>query len=523
MILQADMARVRARAAALVAEADRLVQPDERAARLTEVGDLYRDSAASTQASEYYFQAVAVHPEAPNIALSRLAQLARETGEIAVTANLIAGLSHAGHWKDVVTVLTRQADSVHDSDERAGLLLEASRICSTRLNDFGRARTCLLSAARAAGQAVRPAVLERLEDHLRRNPADDAVAVAFARLLTTEGDPARAVKVMVKAARNALEKPRRAALLFDAAILCADKTRQPVEALVHLYEALTLDPDLQAQVQARLDAIQARWLHLAQVGDALEGIYTRLRLPERVQEVMEARLAIAAPEERPPLLQRLAEHAEYQLIEPERAFQLYRLGLEEGRGDLDAFAAGMRRAGAEGVAGAMDTMSTLFSRLARWRDLVDVLDGEASLQSSDADQAALLFRGGEILQTHLDDLEGAMQRYVKAFQLQPSNPRYLAAGERLYRRRKDWRMVDRLLGLQVQIAGEPDQHQRLLVEQARVRHRKLSDPVGAYQAVRQALAVGPMEPASNALRELVCDDRAFAVLERGLRDRAAAA
>lgn len=517
--IPARTSAVRAQAAALVAEADRLAQPVQRAAKLLEAGDLYRESGQAGQASEYYFQAVAVHPEQPTAALSRLAQLARESADVAVMANLVAGLSHAGHWRDVVLVLTRQADAVHDTDERAGLLLEASRICTHRLNDFGLARTHLLAAARAAGQGARPAVLDRLEDHLRRNPADDAVGVAFARLLTTEGEPGRAVKVLVRSARNALEKQRKAALFLDAAILCADKTKEPLDALVHLYEALTLDPDLQGQVNARLDAIQARWLHLAQVGDALEGIYTRLRQPEKVQAVIEARLAMAAPEERPALIRRLAEHIEYQLIEPERAFQLYRQGLEEGRGELEAFAQGLRRVAAEGVAGATEIMAALFSRLGRWRDLVEVLDTEAALQSGEAEQAALLFRGGEILQTHLDDLEGAMQRYVRAFQLQPRNPRYLAAGERLYRRRKDWRMVDRLLGLQVQIASEVDQRQRLLVEQARVRHRKLAEPVGAYDVVRQALELGVLDPALNALRELVQDDRSFPAIERALRDR----
>ena len=511
---------LRTRAAALMAEVDQLAQPAARAARLLEVGDLFRESGTAAQASEYFFQAVAVHPAQPTAALSRLAQLARETGDVTVTANLVAGLSQAGHWRDVVTVLSRQADTVHDTDERAGLLLEASRICTHRLNDFGQARAHLLAAARAAGQSARPAVLERLDEHVHRNPADDAVGVAYARLLTTEGQPARAVKVLVQAGRHALEKARRAALLFDAAILCADRTRQPLEAVIHLYEALTLDPELQTQVQARLDAIQARWLHAPQVGDALEGVYNRLRQPERAQEVMEARLALATPEERPPILLRLAEHAEYQLIEPDRAFQLYRQALEEGRGDLDAFSAGMRRVGAEGVAGAIETMTALCSRLGRWRDLVGILDGEAALQSGDAEQAALLFRAGEVLQTHLDDLEGAMQRYVKAFQLQPKNPRYLAAGERLYRRRKDWRMVDRLLGLQVAIAAEVDQRQRLLVEQARVRHRKLGEPVGAYDAVRAALEAGELDPALNALRELVQDDRAFPLIERALRSRA---
>ncbi|MGK0362765.1 MAG: tetratricopeptide (TPR) repeat protein, partial [Bradymonadia bacterium] len=515
-------ATLRDRAASLVAEADRLVQPRERAGKLTEVGDLYRESASAVQASEFYFQAVAVHPENPNLALSRLAGLARDTGDVAVTANLVAGLSHAGHWKDVITVLTRQADGVEDAEERAGLLLEASRLCSERLNDFGRARHYLLAASKHVGIDGRDDLIARLEAHLVTNPADDIAAVEAARLLTKANRAKGAVETLVRSARIAPERGRKAALLFDAAILCADRTQQPVEALVYFYEALTHEPELAHQVQARLDAIQTRWLHLPRVADTLEGIYARMHVPERVFEVMEARLDFATPVERPTLILQLAEHAEYQLLEAERAFVLYRQGLEEGRGDLNTFAAGMRRVGAEGVAGSGGVMLALFARTGRWVDLVGVLDGEAQVQVDDAERAALYFRGGEIMQTHLDDLGGAMQRYVQAFQLQPSNPRYLAAGERLYRRRKDWRMVDRLLGLQVQIADEPDQRQRMLVEQARVRHRKLHDPVGAYHVLRRALDEGTIEPAMTALAELIRDDEAFRTIVAGLRADASA-
>lgn len=512
---------LRDRAAALVAEADRLLHPNERAHKLTEAGDLYREAASVVQASEFYFEAVRVHPENPNLALSRLARLARETGDVAVTANLIGGLSQAGHWNDVVTVLTRQADGVSDPDERAGLLIEASRLCADRLNDFGRARTYLLAAAKHVGPARREVISERLLTHLKSSPADDVVAVECARLLTEAGRAKAAVEVLVRSARSAPERARKAALLFDAAILCADRTQQPVEALVYFYEALTHEPDMAHQVQARLDAIQTRWLHLPRVADTLEGIYARMHAPDRVFEVMEARLDFATPAERPTLLLQLAEHAEYQMLEAERAFMLYRQGLEEGAGDLNAFAAGMRRVGAEGVINANGVMLSLFSRLGRWTDLVTVLDDEAQLQADDAERAALHFRAGEILQTHLDDLGGAMQRYVKAFQLQPDNPRYLAAGERLYRRRKDWRMVDRLLGLQVQIAREADQCQRMLVEQARVRHRKLHDPLGAYHALRRALDEGTIEPAMTALSELIRDDQAFAAIANGMRAEAA--
>ena len=516
-----DSAEWRAEAEQMLAEADRLVRPEDRAARLVDVGDLYRDRAGSAmQASEYYFQAVAVHPKEPQAALSRLVRLARDTGDVGVTANLVAGLSRAGQWEDVVTVLVRQADATTAAEERVGLLLEAARTCLVRLGDRVQARRYLLSAARDTPADTRDEVLDRLRAYLDEHAVDDEAARVAARLETDAGRPLAAIGLLTRCAAHHTVMATKASLLLDAGILCADRAARPTDALSHLYEARVLDATLSEQVETRLDAVVARWGHVVEVLDQAVSFYDRMQQPEKVHAALAQRLETLDGAERARRLLELAEHAEYQLVEPGRAFELYKLGLEEGEGDGSAFAAGMRRVGAEGVPGAVDAMTELFGRLGLWRALVHVFDDEAALAVENEDRARLLHRAGEVLENQLDDLEAATKRYLKAFKLRPRDGHHLAAGERVYRRRGDWKMVDRLLELQIQVATDPDVRGRLLIEQSRIRHRDLGAHLAAYDAVHAADAVDH-EAALAALADLVSDDEAFVAIERGLRKRAA--
>lgn len=517
-----ESGRWRQVAGVLLAEVDRLVDPVARAAKLLEIGDVFRQNLGDpVTASKHYADSVRQSPATAQAALGRLAALVRESGDIHIVAHFVGALSAAERWVDVVTVLVKQAEVMPDPGERTGLFLEAAELTRTRLGDAPLAREYLLAAAIDAQPAQTEAVLEQLHLQLAHTPEDTEAVTATARLETVAGRPQEAVLVLTRGAAHVRDLKAKAALLLDASTLCGDRAAQPVEAAVHAYEALVLDPELATSVEARLGATLARWGHVPEVAATLEQIYERLGRADRVHEVMTARLSSAGARERPALLLRMAEHAEYQLLDPGRAFDLYRQGLEDQGGEPGAFAAGMRRVGAEGVQGAAATMITLFGRFGMWRALVQVHEGEAALTADDAERGEHLFRAGEILETRLDDLERAMQHYLQAFKLRPKEARYLAAGERLYRRREDWPMVDRLLGLQVRVTEDAVVRRRLLIEQGRVRHRSLGDARGAYESVRAALADGGGDAAMALLRDLVRDDATFTEIARSLRERAA--
>ena len=517
-----DSGRWRQVASVLLAEAERLQDPRARAARLVEVGDLYKAQIGdAVSAARYYADAVRWHPEGGQGPLSKLAQLAREGGDVEVTAHLVTGLSAAGRWVDVVTVLVRQAEVATDGDERAGLFLEAARLTTEHLADPSLARDYLLAAAyEVVGVEVAAAVVDHLEPILRDHPADEEAATHLGRLETLRGRPDAAILALTTAAAHARDLQSKARMLLDAAAIAADHAGRPVDAAVHAYEALVLDPEVTEAAVGRLEAIHAHSAAEPGVSETLTQIWERLQRPDRVHDLLAIRLAAASGDDRAGALLGLAEHAEYTLLEPSRAFDLYRRGLEEGRGDLGAFAAGMRRVGAEGVAGAHRVMIELFGRRALWRALVHVLEDEAAVTIDDAARAELLYRAGEVLETHLEDYEKAMEHFLHAFKLCPRDARYVAAGERLYRRREDWSMVDRLLDLQVRIADEGAVRRRLLLEQGRLRHLNLGQPWAAYKTARAAALEGASEGATELLSELVGDPAAWGEIEAGLRREA---
>ena len=516
-----ESGRWRQVAGVLLAEVDRLVDPAARSAKLLEIGDVFREHLGDAATSaRHYAESVRQSPRTSQAALSRLAALSRESGDVRVVAQFVGALSAAERWVDVVTVLVKQAEVIPDPGERAGLFLEAAELTRTRLGDSALAREYLVAAATDAQSEQAEAVLEQLHLHLAHTPEDTEATLAAARLETLSGRPQEAVTILTRGAAHVRDLRAKAALLLDASTLCGDRAAQPVEAAVHAYEALVLDPELATPVDARLAATLTRWGHVAEVSATLEQIHERLGRPDRVHEVMVARLSAATPRERPALLLRMAEHAEYQLLEPGRAFDLYRQGLEGQGGEPVAFAAGMRRVGAEGVDGAPEAMIALFGRFGLWRALVHVHEGEAALTVDDAERGEHLFRAGEVLETRLDDLEGAMQHYLQAFKMRPREARYLSAGERLYRRREDWPMVDRLLGLQIRVTEDSTLRRRLLIELGRVRYRSLGDARGAYEAVRSALADGGGEAAMSLLTDLIRDESSFAEIAADLRARA---
>ena len=119
------------------------------------------------------------------------------------------------------------------------------------------------------------------------------------------------------------------------------------------------------------------------------------------------------------MLLRLAEHAEYALLEPTRAFDLYRRALGEGQGDLSVFATGLRRVAAEGVEGAFGVMAPLFEAAQLWSPLLATLEDEAALAVDELERAELFFRAGAVAERHLQDYERAMEHFLQAFKVAP--------------------------------------------------------------------------------------------------------
>ena len=519
-----DHGRWRQVASVLLAEAERLTDPRARAVRLVEVGDLCRDKMGdAASAAKHYADAVRCHAESAQVPLARLAQLARDSGDPQVTARLVDALTAAERWVDVITVLVKQAEVAESPDERAALYAQSARLTRDHLDDADLARAYLVAAAAEATEGVTvQTVAAALAQALADAPSDDELAAHLGRIETLAGRPIEAMRVLTTTAAHSNDLQVKARLLLDAAAIASDHAGLPLEAAVHAYEALVLDPACSAQAIERIDAVHSVWAASPEVSETLAQIWERLQRHDKVHELLGLRLAVAGPEERPTMLLRLAEHAEYALLEPTRAFDLYRRALEEGQGDLSVFATGLRRVAAEGVEGAFGVMAPLFEAAQLWSLLLATLEDEAALAVDELERAELFFRAGAVAERHLQDYERAMEHFLQAFKVAPKDVRYVAAGERIYRRRGDWAMVDRLLDLQVRIVEAPSERRRLLLEQGRLRHGPLQQHWAAFNVARTAAAEGATEEASSLVAEIARDDAGWAAIDEGLRREAEA-
>lgn len=520
MVDPREVARWRRVTEALRAEAERIGDPRVRARKLVELGDVWFDRLGEPlQASVCYVDAIATRPGRPEEALRRLSRLARESGDPQLAEQLLAGLERAGLWADAVRHLTARVQATEDSRLRTRLRLRIARLYAERIGDTRGARDQLVAACEDAGPGELDAVARPLMAHLGEQPDDEPAATAVARLLARHDRPTLAIDILVEAAAHLSDMPRKAALLFEAAHLCP-RARRAAAAPSYLYEALVYDPRRESEVLARFD-----WLEQTadddEIVEALVGVYDRMGRTRRSQALLSRRAEATRGAESTRWRLRRARHAEETLDEPERAFELYRAAAERAEDATEALI-GMQRTGL-GRPDAFDTLLTVCRQRGLWAQAVELLADEARLRD-DAERAALLHQAGEIYERRLDRPDQAMSRYVEAFRLQPRNPTYLEAGQRLYAQLDEWQMVDRLLGLRIRVIGDDHLRRELLVERARVRLERLDNPMKAYDAVRAALRkTGEStieDGAFSLLRQLVADDFTFATISRGLHARA---
>lgn len=147
----------------------------------------------------------------------------------------------------------------------------------------------------------------------------------------------------------------------------------------------------------------------------------------------------------------------------------------------------------------MDALATLLSD---WRTLVRVLLQKAELVSDDESRATTWRRIGEARRDMLDDADGAIVAFERAFELEPSNAATVDQLISLHEQKKDAsRLVD-LYRRRVELCGEGEDDLRftLLVGAASSYETDLSNRREAIDCLVQALTVKPGD--AEVLRKL---------------------
>ncbi|MDB5216888.1 MAG: domain protein putative component of TonB system, partial [Myxococcaceae bacterium] len=141
----------------------------------------------------------------------------------------------------------------------------------------------------------------------------------------------------------------------------------------------------------------------------------------------------------------------------------------------------------------LDEMDQLATLLSDWPTLVRVLAKRAELTNDDEERASLWRRIGEARRDMLDDIQGSIDAYERALELEPNSAWTLDNMITLYEDRNDAaRLVD-LYRRRVELCGEDDEDlkHRLLLDAARCYEVGLNDRREAVVLLGQALATKP--------------------------------
>jgi tetratricopeptide (TPR) repeat protein len=280
---------------------------------------------------------------------------------------VVRALSQSGAYAQVVDVLVAAVAAADRDGLKAAWLLEAARLCETRLGDDARA-LALVERADALIPNRRP-VLEMLR-----------------RLYARSGDTAKLGAVLDTLADNAPAAIEAVAFLSERARVVAVGEGGERAAIAALEEARARAPE-DSMVLAELCRL-----------------YERAEMWSSLADAVEARaLACHDKRERAAWLADAGRIAEDRLGEVERAIRLYRACVEIDPSDQVALLA----------------LGRLFAKTQRYDDLSHIYDVQLSTASDATQKVSLLFKHAELLAGPLDDVETALARLREVLALWP--------------------------------------------------------------------------------------------------------
>ncbi|MBM4319350.1 MAG: tetratricopeptide repeat protein, partial [Deltaproteobacteria bacterium] len=282
------------------------------------------------------------------------------------------------------------------------------------------------------------------------------------------------------------DEATRVDLLFRAASIYEEKLDQADRAVRVLERVLIIDEE---NLKASLRLIP---------------VYEEKRDWKRLHRCHEVRLQFTA--ERPTrreILTTLAGLCQEKLGEPAAAFRWLLAAARENPED-----AGLRA-----------DLERLAVQLQTWEEVVSLYrENRAALPERPADLLALELQLGRALAEELGETTEAMEAFLRALELDQSCRTALYALEALFKRTARWDDLLDNLGRSFELAADPAERRRLLVEMALVEEEQLGDPPRAAQSYFRVLAELPEDlEALQNLHRLLRGQEEYAQLAEILR------
>lgn len=331
--------------------------------------------------------------------------------------------------------------------------------------------------------------IEAYEEVLEKHPGRQAPLETLTRLYAQEGRWEDLERILRRRLMFLDEAPARAPLLVELAQTLADHLDRPDEAIPLLEEVRHSQP---GHVGARRLLIE-----LYDGAEHMEAL--RALLEDELQACREA-------EDRPGLARargRLAVLLSEQLGDVDAAIPLWEEMRADDPGDNAAFVA----------------LERLYELSERWADLRKIYE-ETLERTRDPDVvSALTLKLGAVLSQHLGGKEEAVERHVKALELDPRSEASLRALRALYRDLGRWEDLVALIRRMMRLQTDPVPLKDLRFELAEVLGEHLGKRAESVEAGRRILDIEPhssaeLERLAGVFRRNEAFEELAGVLER---------
>lgn len=351
-----------------------------------------------------------------------------------VLSAMAALLGDQRRSEELAEVLGAWAETVHDEAEAVALYLRLASLYEESLHRDEQAIQCYRAIlARAPGNAAALAGLGRL--HARRRDWPGLIDVYDAELAVTT------------------ETAAKATIHYRAGEVCESRLRDPDAAVTRYQQALLLSPGyLPAQ-------------------QALERLFERLGLWADLAAMLEQDVLQAeGPVDAVARLGTLASLYESRIGDLERALECLFRALDLAPHHIPS----LRHA------------QHLAEKAGRWRDLVSLLEREASHVSDVKQVVALRLWAAEVLDERLSDPAAAIVAYEKLLTVSPAYLPALKALGRLYAEGGRWPDLASLYRTEAAVAT-PERAAQLLLKVGELQERRLGDVDGALATYSEVL------------------------------------
>ena len=455
-----DLLTVYARKADLVADVD------EKKAIHYQVGAVYeRELGDVPRAIDTYTRILEIDPDDLQ-ALSRLDVL----------------YERAQNWPELMSVLTRESDMTGDPNEATSFQYRIAELYEKHLEDVPRAVELYSNILQR--QMDHEPTLKALEG-LKDGDADPLGAAAVLEpVYEATSDWLKLIRVHEVQVRRATDPFQKVDLLHRIARLYEDAIGDHTSAFETYARALPMDDGNEQTLGnlERLAMVVNRWPNVAQLYDAQVDDLAQRQEHDRLVE----------------LGLRNAQVFEVQLEDVDGAIARYRKVLAAAPDNLTAIRA----------------LDRLYGQTGRWAELANVLAREAEATDSPDEVLELKHRLGQVLQTKLGDVDGALSAYREVIGAAPEHAATLEALEQLfsegikqaevgeileplYRSMGEWEKIS--LVYEAQLAHTKGEEERLAAyyRLAELSEEKLLDAAKTLEVYIRALREFPLDEKTN--------------------------